>query len=92
MRETRTGGGFGVGMASPTERRSRDYGFKSIDSMRLFFSRWIPSEELDELVQETESRFRPRKDVGQEETRLQRIQKAEFAIVRRLVDRHSPIP
>jgi hypothetical protein len=74
------------------ERRSGDYGFQSIETMRDFFSRWIPPEELDEVVQETGSRFRPRKDSSEEETHLQKIQKAEFAIVRRLVDRNSMIP
>jgi hypothetical protein len=79
-------------MVSSMERRSQDYGFQTIGSMRDFFSRWIPPEELDELVQETEARFRTRKDSSEEETLLQRIQKAEFAIVRRLVDRNSAIP
>ena len=67
-------------MVSSMERRSQDYGFESIDTMRDFFSRWIPHEEFDGLVHETEAHFRPRRDSSDEETQLQRLQKVEFAI------------
>lgn len=78
-------------MVSSMERRSQRYGFQDLDSMTGFFSRWIPEEEITDLIQETEKGFRPRKDSSDEETTLQKIQKAEFAIVRRLVDRNAPI-
>lgn len=78
-------------MVSSMERRSQRYGFDSIDTMTDFFSRWIPEQEITDLIQETERGFRPRKDSSHEETLLQKIQKAEFAIVRRLVDRNASI-
>lgn len=74
------------------ERRSQDYGFQSLDSMAEFFSRWVPEAELSNLIEETGRGFLPRKECSDEETALQRIQKAEFAIVRRLVDRHADLP
>jgi len=73
---------------SPTDRRSRRYGFESITTMTVFFSRWIPETEIEVLVKQTESQFRPRVESSDEETHLQKIQKAEFAIVRRLVTRN----
>lgn len=79
-------------MVSSMERRSQRYGFDSLDTMTDFFSRWIPEEEIDDLIRETEKGFRPRKDSSVEETTLQKIQKAEFAIVRRLVNRNPKIP
>ena len=79
-------------MVSSLERRSQQYGFDSLDTMTGFFSRWIPEPEIADLIQETERGFRPRKDSSQEETLLQKIQKAEFAIVRRLVNRNPTLP
>lgn len=79
-------------MVSSTERRSQRYGFQSLDTMTGFFARWIPEEEISGLVEETERGFRPRKDSSDEETTLQKIQKAEFAIVRRLVNRNTLLP
>lgn len=78
--------------SSPTERRSQRYAFQSLDTMAGFFARWIPETEISGLIQETEKGFRPRKDSSSEETVLQKIQKAEFAIVRRLVDRSPRNP
>ena len=78
-------------VSSPTDRRSEKYGFDSVDSMAVFFSKWIPHDEIKDLVVESETSFRPRKDSSDQETRLQKIQKAEFAIVRRLVHRNPPI-
>jgi hypothetical protein len=78
-------------VSSPTDRRNQKYGFESVDSMTVFFSKWIPETEIKDLVDRSESDFRPRKDSSEAETRLQRIQKAEFAIVRRLVHRNPPI-
>jgi hypothetical protein len=78
-------------MLSSLERRSESYGFESIDTMTLFFSRWIPQGEIKDLVTEAEGQFHPRKDSSLEETRLQKIQKAEFAIVRRLCARNVPL-
>lgn len=79
-------------MVSSMERRSQRYGFESLDTMTDFFARWIPEPEIEDLVRETEKGFRPRRDCSNEETLLQKIQKAEFAIVRRLVDRNAQIP
>jgi hypothetical protein len=79
-------------MVSALERRSRQYGFDSLGTMTDFFSRWIPEPEIADLIRETERGFRPRKNSSQEETLLQKIQKAEFAIVRRLVNRNATIP
>jgi hypothetical protein len=79
-------------MVSSMERRSQQYGFDSLDTMTGFFSRWIPEAEIADLIRETERGFRPRKDSSQEETQLQKIQKAEFAIVRRLVHRNPSLP
>jgi hypothetical protein len=78
-------------VSSPTDRRNEKYGFDSVDSMTVFFSKWIPETEIKDLVDRSEENFRPRKDCSEAETRLQRIQKAEFAIVRRLVHRNPPI-
>lgn len=78
-------------VSSPADRRSQKYGFESVDSMTVFFSKWIPETEIQGLVQEAETHFRPRKDSSEQETRLQKIQKAEFAIVRRLVHRNPPL-
>ena len=78
-------------VSSPTDRRSQNYGFESVDSMTVFFSKWIPENEIQGLVEDAETDFLPRKDSSDQETRLQRIQKAEFAIVRRLVHRDPPI-
>ncbi len=78
--------------SSPTERRNQRYGFHSIDTMTVFFSRWIPEPEISGLIEETGRGFRPRKDSSDEETTLQKIQKAEFAIVRRLVNGNIRIP
>ncbi len=75
-------------VSSPPDRRSRKYGFESVDSMTVFFSKWIPPAEIHDLVQLSETQFLPRKDSSEQETRLQKIQKAEFAIVRRLVHRN----
>jgi hypothetical protein len=72
-------------VSSPPDRRSQRYGFDSVDTMTVFFSKWIPEPEIRNLVSEAETQFRPRKDSSEQETRLQKIQKAEFAIVRRLV-------
>lgn len=79
-------------MVSSIERRGQRYGFQSLDTMTMFFSRWIPEEEIGDVIEETEKGFRPRKDSNDEETTLQKIQKAEFAIVRRLVDRNALLP
>jgi hypothetical protein len=83
--------GYGM-VSSPTDRRSEHYGFESVDSMTVFFSKWIPETEIHDLVQHAETHFRPRKEASPAETRLQKIQKAEFAIVRRLVHRNPSIP
>ena len=78
-------------VSSPTDRRSQKYGFESVDSMTVFFRKWIPEDEINGLVEQAETNFRPRKEASREETHLQKIQKAEFAIVRRLVHRNPPI-
>ena len=78
-------------VSSPADRRSQKYGFESVDSMTVFFSKWIPETEIQDLVQQAEIQFRPRKDSSEQETQLQKIQKAEFAIVRRLVHRNPPL-
>jgi hypothetical protein len=78
-------------MVSTTDRRSQRYGFASTGLMAQFFSKWIPEEEIRQLVAEAETTFHPRADSSPEETRLQKIQKAEFAVVRRLVHRNPPI-
>ncbi len=79
-------------MVTSTERRSQRYGFQDLDTMRHFFSRWIPDEEIRLVVRESEEGFRPRQGCTDRETFLQKIQKAEFAIVRRLVDRSPLLP
>ncbi len=58
----------------------------------VFFSRWLPESEIQVLVKQCETQFRPRAESSAEETDLQKIQKAEFAIVRRLVGKSAPIP
>ena len=78
-------------MVSTVDRRNQQYGFESVDSMTTFFSRWIPPREIYDLVERAETHFMPRKNCSVEETQLQKIQKAEFAIVRRLVDRNPTI-
>jgi hypothetical protein len=78
-------------VSSPTDRRSEKYGFESVDSMTVFFSKWIPHQEIEVLVKQAETTFRPRAEASDAETHLQKIQKAEFAIVRRLVHRNPPI-
>lgn len=78
-------------VSSPTDRRNEKYGFESVDSMTVFFSKWIPSQEIEVLVKQAETTFRPRAEASDHETHLQKIQKAEFAIVRRLVHRNPPI-
>lgn len=78
-------------VSSPSDRRSQKYGFESVDSMTVFFSKWIPPEEIQDLVEKAETQFRPRKDSSEQETQLQKIQKAEFAIVRRLVYKNPPL-
>jgi len=60
--------------------------------MAEFFSKWIPENEIRKLVEDAETDFHPRSGSSQEETRLQKIQKAEFAVVRRLVHRNPAIP
>jgi hypothetical protein len=77
---------------SPADRRSRRYGFDTLDTMTVFFSRWIPETEIEVVVKQSESNFRPRLEASHEETDLQKIQKAEFAIVRKLVMRNPSIP
>lgn len=79
-------------MVSSMERRNQRYGFESLDTMTGFFSKWIPSMEIEGLVKEAEKRFQPRENCTDEETRLQKIQKAEFAIVKRLVDKNPYLP
>lgn len=83
---------LGVKTVSPANRRNFHYGFESLNTMTVFFSRWISESEIDKLIRETENNFRPRLDSSEEETHLQKIQKAEFAIVRRLVSRHPTLP
>lgn len=78
-------------VSSPADRRSEKYGFKSVDSMTVFFSKWIPPQEIEVLVKQAETHFRPRAEASDQETHLQKIQKAEFAIVRRLVHRNPSI-
>jgi len=78
-------------VSSPPDRRSQKYGFESVDSMTVFFSKWIPPSEIQDLVEKAENQFQPRKDSSEQETRLQKIQKAEFAIVRRLVHHNPPL-
>jgi len=78
-------------VSSPTDRRSEKYGFQSVDSMTVFFSKWIPEQEISVLIKQAETSFRPRAESSDHETQLQKIQKAEFAIVRRLVHRNPPI-
>jgi hypothetical protein len=78
-------------VSTPPDRRSQDYGFESVDSMAVFFSKWIPPDEIQDLVEKAETQFRPRKDSSEQETRLQKIQKAEFSIVRRLVQRNPSL-
>lgn len=79
-------------VSSPIDRRSERYGFESVDSMTVFFSKWIPPTEIQDLVEQSVTSFRARKDSSEAETRLQKIQKAEFAIVRRLVRRNPSLP
>jgi FixJ family two-component response regulator len=79
-------------LSTPTDRRSQRYGFASVDSMTDFFSKWIPEAEIQDLVQHADTHFRPRAEASEAETELQKIQKAEFAIVRRLVRRNPTIP
>ena len=78
-------------VSSPSDRRSQRYGFESVDSMTEFFSKWIPETEIEDLIRNAENNFQPRKDSSDQETHLQKIQKAEFAIVRRLVHRNPAI-
>ena len=78
-------------VSSPTDRRSQRYGFASVDTMTVFFSKWIPESEINDLVEHAETNFRPRAEASEAETELQKIQKAEFAIVRRLVHRNPTI-
>ncbi|MDQ3000460.1 MAG: hypothetical protein M3Y08_04260 [Fibrobacterota bacterium] len=78
-------------VSSPSDRRSERYGFESVDSMTEFFSKWIPETEIDDIIRQAENHFQPRKDTSDEETHLQKLQKAEFAIVRRLVHRNPAI-
>lgn len=78
-------------VSSPADRRSEKYGFETVDSMTIFFSKWIPPQEIEVLVKQAETHFRPRAEASDQETHLQKIQKAEFAIVRRLVHRNPPI-
>jgi hypothetical protein len=78
-------------VSAPDDRRSQRYGFESVDSMTVFFSKWIPETEIRELVDRSVTDFRARAETSDEETRLQKIQKAEFAIVRRLVHRNPSI-
>jgi hypothetical protein len=75
-------------VSSSIDRRSERYGFESVDSMTAFFSKWIPETEIRDLVDQSVTAFRMRKDSSPAETHLQKIQKAEFAIVRRLVHRN----
>lgn len=79
-------------MESATNRRNQRYGFESVETMTRFFSKWIPESEIEDLVAQSVADFGFRQDSSEEETRLQRIQKAEFAIVRRLVQRNPSIP
>ena len=78
-------------VSSSIDRRNQKYGFESVDSMRVFFSKWIPEREILDLVSQSETQFLPRKDSSDQETLLQKIQKAEFAIVRRLVHKNPPL-
>jgi hypothetical protein len=78
-------------MVSSMDRRSESYGFDSFDSMMDFFSKWIPAPEMGDMVRDAENHFRPRKDCTPAETQLQKIQKAEFAIVRLLVKKNPLI-
>jgi len=78
-------------MLSTLERRNQRYGFESRDTMAHFFSRWIPPTEIEDLISASETQFHPREGCSAEETHLQKIQKAEFAIVRRLVDRNPAL-
>ncbi len=77
---------------SPSDRRNSKYGFESLNSMTEFFSRWISDTEIQNLIQQAETTFRPRLETSPTENHLQKIQKAEFAIVRKLVQRNSTIP
>lgn len=78
--------------SSSTERRTQQYGFLSVATLTDFYSRWIPEPEITGLIEETGKGFRPRAHSSDEETALQKIQKAEFAIVRRLVNRNIRVP
>ena len=78
-------------MALPQERRRDGYGFDSLESMTGFFSRWILPGEIARVVVDCEASFLPRRDSTPGETRLQRIQKAEFAIVRLLIRKNPPL-
>lgn len=78
-------------VSSPSDRRSQRYGFESVDTMTEFFSKWIPETEIEDLIRNAENNFQSRKDSSDQETHLQKIQKAEFAIVRRLVHRNPAI-
>ncbi|HKP95485.1 MAG TPA: hypothetical protein VJ385_06995 [Fibrobacteria bacterium] len=78
-------------VSSPVDRRCQRYGFESVDSMTVFFSKWIPETEIKDLVDRSVTDFRPRRETSDAETQLQKIQKAEFAIVRRLVHRNPAI-
>ena len=77
---------------SPADRRNSKYGFETLGTMTDFFSRWISETEIQELIQQAENCFRPRLETSPAENHLQKIQKAEFAIVRKLVQRNPTIP
>jgi hypothetical protein len=74
-------------MPESSERRKSAYVFNSMPALMEFFSEFLPRPILDVEVKLAARHFVKRKDVAEDETRLQFIRKCQGAMTRRVQSR-----
>lgn len=72
--------------ADTRERRSSRYAFPSLASLKTYFSRWLPQQEIESKIGEATREFRIRDGVSETETRLQLVKKCEGSLLRAIME------
>ena len=64
------------------ERRTDNYTFTNLKGLIRYFSTWLETEDIEQVIEDSKVGFVVRSGCGPEETKLQMIKKCEYALVR----------
>ena len=64
------------------ERRTDNYTFINLKGLVRYFSTWLETEDIEQVIEDSKVGFVVRAGCGPEETKLQMIKKCEYALVR----------